>query len=704
MQTETMTRFFDSLLTDKNEKITIRFLRDAGKTGTAADARAGKSGTVAALLPLIKKENKSTWGAYYVVNSTGGKAGTNDADVQAARALFIDVDGAICPDFFAVPPSAILRRSDGGGYHVYWFLSEPVTDLAAWTAAQKTLIHFYKSDKTIHNPARLMRIPGTANHKETAAGAVYEIKDLSGVRYTMDAVIVGHTSEDSRRTAARKAIKRLFHGAKMQDGEGRHAAFVRVVFILNDYGFTGDDARAELARANEKWLEEPYPAAELEKFLHSQKYAKGTPGNKTAEKAAEEQARIDRMTAALKDWYYVRQQDSFFLEGDPTPITPAGFGAKFSYLLGQVNPAKFCFLHDCIKQYESYEYDPAEPQDIPVRAGINRNMYTPPEVEPSDETPKWFLDHIEYLIPEKAEREHFLNYFAYLIQNPGKKVMHGILIIGRQGIGKSILSRVLEQIFGRDNVASPHNENLSGNFTGWAKHCQIVVINELMQVDKKDFNNKIKPFITEPTIEIREMYKAPYKIKNCMNMVAFSNHDNALYIDRDDRRWFIVKSEAEKKSPAYYDALIEAMDTRAGEVLGYFQRRDVSAFRPGAEPLKTAAKLEVIQGSVSDLEAWIAEGIESGDAPFECDVVSLEDIRDALPRTMQNKYVSANRLARILTRLGAKPTKERVRVAGVRRRYWKLRGAAAWTDEKAVELVRSHYGAEDGGESAGLVM
>ena len=706
MQTDTLTRFFDSFLSSSDEKITIRFLRDAGKTGTAADARAGKSGTVADLLPAIKRENKTTWGAYFVVNSTGGKPGTNDSDVQHARALFIDVDGAACPEFFPVEPSAILRRSDGGGFHVYWFLNdtpEDVADMAAWTAAQKTLIHYYKSDKTIHNPARLMRIPGTVNHKEKANGAVYELDKLTGERYDIDAVIMGHTSEDARKKAARLAIRRLFKGAKMEDGDGRHRAFVQVVFILNDYGFTGDAAKAELARANEKYNADPYTPEELEKFLSSQKYAKGAKGNKAVEKAAEEQAKIDRMTEAVKNWYYVRQQDAFFMEGSNVPVTPQGFSAKFSYLLGAVNPAKFVFLHDCIKQYESFVYDPGADTDIPTRAGIDRNMYTPPEIAPIETRPDWFLKHIEYLIPDKIERGHFLNYFAYLVQNPGKKVMHGVLIIGRQGVGKSILARVFSQIFGAANVAAPHNENLSGNFTGWAKHCQLVIINELMQVDKKDFNNKIKPFISEPEIEIREMYKAPYTIKNCMNMLAFSNHDNALYIDKDDRRWFVVKSEAAKKNAAYYDTLIDAMDNRAGEVLHFFQSRDISAFRPGAEPPTTEAKRDMVAGCMSDLEAWIVEGLESGAAPFDGDITTVEDIRDNIPRSMQGKFINAKRIARLLREHGASPVGERIRVGGVRRRFWVLRDAESWTDDAIKAKVREQYGAEEV-ESFGLVV
>jgi len=696
MHKQTALDFFEKFLFSPDEKITIRCFRDRGKTGDQKkDAISAKTGTVDSLLPFIEAVNRETYGAYFVVNATEG--GTADADILHARALFIDIDDAACPAYFPVEPSAILRRSDGAGYHVYWFLSEPETNLAVWTAAQKTLIAFYKSDKVIHNPARLMRIPGTVNHKESCDAPIYEIESINEKRYTLADVITGHAGNDKRLEQARARIAAVFDGKEIADGDGRHKAFIQVAYILNDYGFSGVDAKAEVERASQKYLKNPYTPAEIETFLAGQKYAKGEKGNALVDKAVKDQAKVDRMRECVKDWYYVRQQESFFMEGSPLPVTQTGFNAKFAYAADQANPARFVFMHDIIKQYESLVYDPSEPREIVTVGGVNRNMYTPPALEPVDAFPQWFLDHMEYLLPEKAEREHVLDYLAFLVQNPGAKIMHSILILGAQGIGKSILQRLFAKLFGEENVAAPHNENLSGAFTGWAKHCQLVVINELMQVDKKDFNNKIKPFITEPTIEIREMYRAPYTVKNCMNIIAFSNHDNALYIDADDRRWFVVQSPAVRRAPEYYENLVDCMDTRAGEVLHFLQSRDIAHFRPGATPPTTTAKRAMAENCISDLDAWVIEQIESGASPCDVDVIALDDLMNALPRSMQSKFVTVNRLSRSLRYAGAVRHENRIMVDGVRKRLWVLRNhekyqtnaevAAAVGDKNNTEIV-----------------
>jgi hypothetical protein len=51
----------------------------------------------------------------------------------------------------------------GHGVHLYWRLLEPITNLGRWTAIQKRLIEMFGADKAIHDPARMMRLPGFMN-------------------------------------------------------------------------------------------------------------------------------------------------------------------------------------------------------------------------------------------------------------------------------------------------------------------------------------------------------------------------------------------------------------------------------------------------------------------------------------------------------------------------------------------------------------
>jgi len=381
--------FFEKFLLSPDEKITIRGFRDKEKFDDPyKDATGAKCGTVVELLPYIEKANASPWGFYFIPNDMGG-AVTENADFKRARAVFIDIDDAPLPTFFALPPSAVLRRSDNSGFHVYWFLAEYTTDPEQWRTVQKMLIRFYKSDKTIHNPARLMRIPGTLNYKSKYPAPVcYEIDTIPGNRYSLDEIILAHTDKTKTIATARMHARRLFGDERLVEGDGRHDKLIRATFIFNDYGLTVDETFEELKKIVNDCFDAPITDEKIRKYAEARSSAQNKTGSASIEKAIQDQAKVDRMRECVKDWYYVRQQESFFMEGSPTPVTQTGFNAKFAYAADQANPARFVFMHDIIKQYEALVYDPSEPREIVTVGGVNRNMYTPPALEPVDVLPQ----------------------------------------------------------------------------------------------------------------------------------------------------------------------------------------------------------------------------------------------------------------------------------------------------------------------------
>jgi putative DNA primase/helicase len=107
---------------------------------------------------------------YVGANPRTAVGGTDGESVAIFRCLFADIDGVTLAEGLArlaataLPPPTIVVFS-GGGVHIYWRLSEPLRDAALWTGLQKAIIAVLGSDKVIHDPARIMRLPGTRNHK-----------------------------------------------------------------------------------------------------------------------------------------------------------------------------------------------------------------------------------------------------------------------------------------------------------------------------------------------------------------------------------------------------------------------------------------------------------------------------------------------------------------------------------------------------------
>lgn len=124
----------------------------------------------------LKEELDVYWG----VNSRDSEAGDNE-NVPLIEYVVLDFDSK---DFKGSKPRALkavrnvglqptVLVDSGNGYHAYYKLEPPVPDSDEFREARRELCHATKSD-SVFDAARILRIPGTLNHKSTPPKAVRE--------------------------------------------------------------------------------------------------------------------------------------------------------------------------------------------------------------------------------------------------------------------------------------------------------------------------------------------------------------------------------------------------------------------------------------------------------------------------------------------------------------------------------------------------
>lgn len=134
--------------------------------------------------------------AYVVVNPVresaplrrdGKLSGAKDEDIVAAFFFWADGDdeeAAANIRNFAGPRwtmAVTTGRVPSPRPHIYWRCDEPVFNLPAWTGIQKAIAARLSTDRTVVNPARIMRLPGTINwptDKKAAKGRIPELVTL----------------------------------------------------------------------------------------------------------------------------------------------------------------------------------------------------------------------------------------------------------------------------------------------------------------------------------------------------------------------------------------------------------------------------------------------------------------------------------------------------------------------------------------------
>jgi len=264
------------------------------------------------------------------------------------------------------------------------------------------------------------------------------------------------------------------------------------------------------------------------------------------------------------------------------------------------------------------------------------NTWTPSHVQPYDQAvldndadvAEW-LDHVKFVIHNEVERQLFLDWAAFLLQQPSGKVNYALLFQSAQGIGKDLMLRPLVAAIGQSNVSNITTNDLQSDWTDWLQ-ARLVIVEELPRFHKVDVYEGLKSRISaaQELIRVNQKNIPQYYIRNQQAWVLMTNHADALALDKDDRRFAIIASKAEPKAEEYYEAKGQAF--ASGRFLAKLMRwlldRDISAFNPMKRPIMTEAKAAMIRLARDAAEDWFDGLFEPGEPMTGRRLVSVPEI------------------------------------------------------------------------------
>ena len=110
-------------------------------------------------------------------------------------------------------------------------------------------------------------------------------------------------------------------------------------------------------------------------------------------------------------------------------------------------------------------------------------MWRGPDIAPLAESPEIFLDHINFLVPDKRERDLLLHYLAgWCSKSRIRRCNSRCLIVGKGSTSKSWLSRLLQVLFWRKQRPRtlPRGEKIADKFNAEVANRQAVFVEELL--------------------------------------------------------------------------------------------------------------------------------------------------------------------------------------------------------------------------------
>lgn len=260
-------------------------------------------------------------------------------------------------------------------------------------------------------------------------------------------------------------------------------------------------------------------------------------------------------------------------------------------------------------------YAPGKPARYKAAAGDEHdtlNEWRPTSLVPvpykgDEDSIRPWLELLEYMTPKLTdeERDWFIDWQAYPLQNVGGKTHQAVLIWSEsQGSGKNTIANALRPMHGAKNLNWQviNGKSLMSDFNEWALR-QFVVINEVHMPsygEQKAVMGCLQTLITEDTIDHSRKYFDRQSVPNYVNFFLTSNHEDALRLAEDDRRFFVVKGPSikdkwpEKKFVEFYRWLDNGGRER---VFGYLLARRLDNFNPHGAAPRTAARTAMVRGT-----------------------------------------------------------------------------------------------------------
>jgi hypothetical protein len=330
------------------------------------------------------------------------------------------------------------------------------------------------------------------------------------------------------------------------------------------------------------------------------------------------------------------------------------------------------------------------------------NTWRPSPIQPKEGDTSLWDAHLKWLIPNEADRNRLLNWLAWVYQHQDLKPNHALLLVGETfGTGKSFVARVMEFLLGLDNVQRPKNSSLSGEFNAWAVSCKLGIIEELMQIGRREVEGTLRDLITEPRIEVNIKGISAFVIDSYMALMAVSNHPDALPLKPGDRRWLVIESpvtdeqKREKIAAGYFAKLMPIVekdnpDRAALAAIAYqLKNRPLGKYDARGEAPMTTAKATMIDLGRSPLTSWLND--ERDNDPFSRRLVSIrDDIVPMIPHHIMREQSS--RSAEITIAKFLKHDLQGVSLGNVRignrvMKLWALNGAKLTGEGQRVQAI-----------------
>ncbi|MGI9593690.1 MAG: primase-helicase family protein [Patiriisocius sp.] len=402
---------------------------------------------------------------------------------------------------------------------------------------------------------------------------------------------------------------------------------------------------------------------------------------------------IDRIAYMMKQKKYYDLEDKEMYDAEAIDV-------KYSkFFDGKYTPLKYWKLHKDSKVCVDFTYKPNDPNRfVHVNKKLMINVYEKNELEPDSKVDTdifWAL--LKHVIPHDDCREHFLNWYAFPIQNPGVKIRSAIIMQSDEfQLGKGSLFDLQRDILGMNNTRKIELAEALDKGKNYLLNYQTVLIDEAKSsgswTEKAQLINTLKTIITEGSIGVRQLYKEYSEVDTCTNYWINTNYKDAFPLPKNEVRYFVYFSPAKRNQQMLDEFHLQRLNNNlAAGVMAELMDRDLSKFNPLAPAPWTTYRDQMSGMADRPLNDFIREQFEQGVHPFDRDMLSTVELFEYLKFEKRLRVTREREVANALELLGGKCRKQiPIDMVADRATVWILRNHDQYLDMPSADLGRKY--------------
>lgn len=346
-------------------------------------------------------------------------------------------------------------------------------------------------------------------------------------------------------------------------------------------------------------------------------------------------------------WFFLTAFNKMFNSLTKEMIKPEAFNFLFAHELVAIgelkgSPSSYLSRLNLIHKFSAIAYIPGSSRMLTIdnKKYVNSyNEYIPKGIKPSMHTPPTLLiDMIYRMVPDINEHDILMNFLAFIVQNPGKKINWSAILLGVPGTGKTTMLEIMRIALGPVNAKPVNADLFTNSFNSYAEGSMFVFVEEIKVSgdNRHRLLDKVKSIITNNVINITRKGFDSYDCRNVTSYMLGTNYPDALPIDDEDRRYAVIQTVLDLSQDEFTDVynFLEDEDNHHDIREWLMTHPILPGFNPRGRAPKTNATIDMVANTEDLLISKIQDAIEKDTPLVNKSLISFGVLRDLVADEM----------------------------------------------------------------------